>query len=196
MRHRTPALTRLYLALACVALAWWGGTAVPAALGIQRGQGEPADPADVADPALSLGSQIATYRLTMPVFAQFEEASRSIATLTRDDPRFVTAPLFTRQVALLGDIQAVALGLEARLGNDQALATALASAKLTPRDYAKFALVLIAARMAHGFVSAGVLRGVPLGVTADNVAFVAAHQTEVGMVLDVLGVDGMPTDAR
>jgi hypothetical protein len=149
-----------------------------------------------SEPALSLGSQIATYRLTAPVFAQFEAASQSIAALTRDDPRYVAAPLFTRQVALLGDIQAVALGLEARLGNDPALAKALVAAKLTPRDYAKFALVLIAARMAHGFVSAGVLRGVPPGVTADNVAFVAAHQAQISTLLDLLGVDGMPADVR
>lgn len=148
------------------------------------------------EPEPSLGSQIATYRLTAPVFVQFEAASRAIAAVTHAEPRFTTAPLFTREVALLGDIQAVALGLEARLRNDPSLAPALVAAKLSPRDYAKFALVLIAARMAHGFVNAGVLRGVPPGVTADNVAFVAAHQAEVETLLEALGVNGMPADAR
>jgi hypothetical protein len=139
---------------------------------------------------------VAAYRLTGPVFARFEAASRRIAAVTRDDPRYANAPLFSRDVAMLGDVRAVAAGLQARLQNDPALAGALAAAKITEREYTTFAIALIAARLAQGFVAAGVLRNVPPGPTSDNVAFVTDHEVAVSSVLTDLGVNGLPDATR
>jgi hypothetical protein len=132
--------------------------------------------------------ELAEYRLTGPVLTQFAEASGLIMTVTRRDARFTYAPLFTKEVALSGDAPTMATGLVARLENDLALVEALKAAKLTPREYATFALALFAARVAHGFVESGVLRRVPAGAPADNVEFVGAHQAEITAVLDTLGV--------
>jgi hypothetical protein len=140
--------------------------------------------------------QLADYRLTVPVFRQFVQASRLIAAATRSDPKFERAPLFTREVAVSGDAPAAAAELEARLKGEPALADALRAAKLTAREYTTFALALLAARLAHGFVDAGVLRGVPAGVAADNVAFVEAHQAEIAAVFDELGISAPPAPLR
>jgi hypothetical protein len=148
-----------------------------------------ADPAGTAQAPYDV-KELADYRLTEPVFQQFERASRLIATATRQDPRFEAAPLFTREVAVSGDAPAMAAELEARLQGEPVLADALHEAKLTPRDYTKFALALFAARLAHGFVKAGVLARVPAGVAADNVEFVEVHQAQVSAILAELGVEG------
>jgi hypothetical protein len=131
---------------------------------------------------------LAEYRLTERVFRQFERASGLIAKATRDDPRFVEAPLFTREVAVTGDASAAAAALEARLLSEPILYLALDAAKMTAREYATFALALLAARLAHGFVAAGVLQDVPAGVAADNVRFVDTHQAEITAVLKTIGV--------
>jgi hypothetical protein len=134
--------------------------------------------------------ELANYRLTVPVFAQFTESSRLIAAATRGNAAFSHDPLFTPEVVVSGDAPAMAAVLQARLEKEPALADALRAAKLSARDYTKFSLVLFAARLAHGFVKAGVLRGVPAGVAADNVAFVEAHQIEIAAILRELGVPG------
>ena len=131
---------------------------------------------------------LADYRLTPPVFEQFVQASGRIAEITRHDPAFTYAPLFTKDVALSGDAPAMAAGLIARLENHTGLSAALETAKLTPREYAKFAIVLLAAHVAHGFVKAGVLQRVPAGAPASNVEFVKAREAEVMAVLADLGV--------
>ena len=134
-------------------------------------------------------TEIADYRLRADVFAQFDRASRLIAPVTRADPRFEREPLFTEEMLLSGDVLPMAIALEARLRNDLVLAVALRTANLTPQEYTKFTLALVAARLAHGFVKSGVIRAVPPGVHADNVAFVDAHQAEVEAVLRELGVE-------
>ena len=52
-----------------------------------------------------------------------------------------------------------------------------------------FALALLGARLAHGFIDAGLLRNVPPGVAADNVQFVTEHHVEVSAVLKKLGIE-------
>ncbi len=131
---------------------------------------------------------LALYRLTEPVFEQFVEASRMIGTATRADRRFDDDPLFTPEVALLGDAREVAARLDARLQDEPVLAHALRTAGITSREYTKFALGLLAARVAHGFIASGVLRSVPEGPAADNVRFVDEHQREVAAVLEELGI--------
>ena len=122
------------------------------------------------------------------IFEQFVQASRLIAEITRHDTAFTYAPLFTKEVALSGDAPAMAAGLVARLENHTGLTTALQTAKLTSREYTKFAIALLAAHMAHGFVKAGVLQRVPAGAPTHNVDFVNAHEPEVTAVLAELGV--------
>src|SRR5688572_31334481 len=83
--------------------------------------------------------ELADYRLTTEVFERFVRASSRVAAVTRDDASFTYAPLFTKDVALSDDAVAAATGLVARLENHTALAAALDGARITPREYAKFA---------------------------------------------------------
>jgi hypothetical protein len=134
-------------------------------------------------------TELADYRLEADVFARFDRGSRLIAAATRADPRFEHAPLFTPEVLLSGDVLPMAIALEARLRNEPALAEALRSADLTPHEYTKFVLALVAARLAHGFVKSGVLRSVPPGVHADNVMFVDTHLAAIDAVMKEIGVE-------
>ena len=168
----------------------WGALQARTVAARSTQSSRPADAADID------AESVAAYRLREPVFARFEAASRRIAVVTRDDPRYANAPLFSREVAMLGDVRAVAAGLQARLQNDPALAGALTAAKITAPEYTTFAIALIAARLAQGFVAAGVLRNVPPGPTSDNVAFVTKHEVAVSSVLADLGVNGLPDAAR
>ena len=70
----------------------------------------------------------------------------------------------------------------------------LAASKMSRTMLSRYAAVApFAARLARGFVTAGVLRRVPPGVAADNVAFVAAHDAEISGVLQALGLEDAPT---
>ena len=133
--------------------------------------------------------ELAEYRLTVPAFRQFVQASQLIVTATAEDARLASEPLFTRDIAVLDDVVAAAGQVEARLKFEPRYASALRIASISARDYAKFALALFAARMAHGFLKSGAIRGVTKGVAADNVAFVAEHEAEVAAVLQLLGVE-------
>jgi hypothetical protein len=134
--------------------------------------------------------ELAEYRLTASVFSRFEKASRLIADITRNDAAFADSPLFTRDVLVLGDAAVIAKELASRLHDHPRLAAALRKARMTAREYTKFAVALFAARLARGFVAAGVLRKVPPGVATDNVAFVTRHHDEIVGVLQDLGVEG------
>ena len=134
--------------------------------------------------------ELAEYRLTAAVFKQFEAASRSIGAAVRADPAFDHDPLFTRDVVVAADARAAAAALETRLQAHPALAGALGAAKLSAREYTTFALALFGARLAHGFVKTGVLRRVPDGAAAANVAFVQAHEKEITALLAELGIEG------
>jgi hypothetical protein len=136
--------------------------------------------------------ELAQYRLSLPVFKRFDEASRLIAAAAREDSRLAANPLFTREVSVLGDAPVMAADVERRLRNEAPLAAALRAANISAREYTTFALSLMAARLAHGFVKSGALRAVPPGVATDNVAFVEAHQAAVAAVLQTLGVEDSP----
>ena len=131
---------------------------------------------------------LADYRLTSEVFEHFVQASGRIAEITQHDSAFTYAPLFTKDVALDGDAVAMASGLIARLENHTGLAAALQAAKITPREYSKFALVLVAAHLAHNFLKTGALQRVPAGAPTTNVEFVKTHEAEVTAVLGQLGM--------
>jgi hypothetical protein len=132
--------------------------------------------------------ELADYRLTAEVFERFVQASGRIAAITREDPSFTYAPLFTKELALSGDAVAEAASLVTRLQNHTALAAALETATLTPREYAKFAITLIVAHLAHGFLASGVLPRVPSGAPTINVEFVKTHEADVTATLATLGI--------
>ena len=132
--------------------------------------------------------ELADYRLTPEVFERFTQATGSIADITQNDSSFTFAPLFTRDVVLSGDAVAEAAGLVARLSNHTGLSAALAAAQITPREYTKFAITLIAAHLAHGFLTSGVLPRVPAGAPTMNVEFVKSHESDVSATLARLGI--------
>jgi hypothetical protein len=134
--------------------------------------------------------ELAQYRLTTPVFRQFAVASRSIAATLRTDPSFAQDPLFTREIMLSDDAAAAAAALESRLQAHPALVEALGTARLTAREYTKFALTVLVAHVAHRFIRAGVLRDVRKGAAAGNVAFVQEHEPAITALLAGLGIDG------
>lgn len=133
--------------------------------------------------------EIAGYRLTAPVFQRFDRASRRLAAAIQQDARLAGNPPFTRDVALLDDVVVAAATLESRLRTEPVLAAALEKSGITVREYTTFALALVAARLAYGFVQSGAMRFVPEGVARDNVAFVETHRDAVIDVLRVLGVE-------
>jgi hypothetical protein len=59
------------------------------------------------------------------------------------------------------------------------MAEALASAGLSPREYAKFNLTLLQAGFFAGMKKAGQLRQLPPGVSMENVQFVIDHEREI-----------------
>ena len=132
--------------------------------------------------------ELADYRLTPEVFERFVQASKRVGDIARQDPAFRFAPLFTKDVALSGDAVVEANGLMARLVNHPGLSAALESAKIPPREYAKFAITLVAAYLANGFMKAGVLQRVPAGAPTINVEFVKAHEADVTETLEHLGI--------
>jgi hypothetical protein len=133
---------------------------------------------------------LAAYRLTDAVLRQFVHASGLIVTAMIEEPRLGADPLFTRDVTVLDDAVAAAAAIEARVKLEPRYTAALRLAGLSAREYTTFALALFGARLAHGFVEAGLLRDVPPGTAADNVAFVDRHEVEIGKVLKALGLEG------
>ncbi|MGQ0735762.1 MAG: hypothetical protein ACT4QD_19170 [Acidobacteriota bacterium] len=134
--------------------------------------------------------ELAEFRLTTPAFQRFADASRRIAVVVEGDAALRATPLFTHEVAIQGDALEMASALDRRLRTHPELSAALRAARTTPREFTTFALALVAARLAHGFVESGAMRRVPPGAPTDNVAFVEAHRAEVASVLKVLAIEG------
>lgn len=133
--------------------------------------------------------ELAEYRLTAGTFEKFLRASQRIAAIVNHSTAFRAAPLFPQEIAQGGDVTIVAMELEARLRHDPGLSSALAAASMSAREYTKFVLTLVAARLADGFLEAGLLKTVPSGAAAENVAFVRAHRVATDAVLVDLGVE-------
>ncbi|HUE88093.1 MAG TPA: hypothetical protein VMO26_18620 [Vicinamibacterales bacterium] len=133
--------------------------------------------------------QLANYRLSLPVFKRFAHATRLLAPVLRSDPSYQQDPLFSKEISVAGDAVEMATALRERLDGDAALAAALFAADISAHEYATFALALLAARLAHGFMDSGVLRRVPPGVAADNVGFVRDHLADIRRALAQLGLE-------
>jgi hypothetical protein len=132
--------------------------------------------------------ELADYRLTGEAFDRFVQANVRIVDITLRDASFAEAPLFTKEVALSGDAVAEAAGLMARIEHHAGLAAALDEAKLTPREYVKFAITLVVARLAYGFLKSGVLPRVASGAPTVNVEFVKTREADVVAALAALGI--------
>jgi hypothetical protein len=133
--------------------------------------------------------ELSTYRLTTSFFERFRDASQRIAIVIVRDPSFRADPLFSQKIVQSGDVTEVSATLEARLRDHPGLAHALSAATISARDYTKFALTLVAARLALGFVESGVLKTVPPGAATENVAFVRRHQAAVDDLFTELGIE-------
>jgi hypothetical protein len=133
--------------------------------------------------------ELAAYRLTEPVYMRFAHAARLISAASRKEPRLEQAPLFTKQIALSGDILEMAALLRARLEEEPAFRTALFAAEIDAHEFTTFALALFAARLAHGFVKAGLIHVMPDGVAGGNVAFAEAHRVEIGALFAEIGIE-------
>jgi hypothetical protein len=134
-------------------------------------------------------AELAAYRLTLPVFERFAHATRLIGKAIRADARFHNEPLITRDIWVGGDAVEMASALQRRLEVEAPLSAALFAADISSREYAAFAIALFGAHLAHGFVRSGAMRRVPPGVTADNVAFVGAHEAEIAALLKQLTLE-------
>lgn len=144
-------------------------------------------------PGSLTAAEIAGHRLTDGELEGFGRASRRLVSASRRDGGGTPAPLFTRDIVMLEDVAVAAATLERRLAGNPALAAELAQENVPPREYVRFALALIGARLAQGFLSAGVLKRVPEGVAADNVAFISRRQADVDALLEELDVDWNPS---
>lgn len=132
--------------------------------------------------------ELAAYRLTTSMFERFRAASAGIAIVIARDASFRAEPLFSQEIAQGGDVIEASATLEGRLRDHPGLAHALSAAMISARDYTKFALTLVAARLALGFLEASVLKTVPAGAATENVAFVRAHRAEVDDLFTELGI--------
>ena len=133
--------------------------------------------------------ELAAYRLTEPVFKRFAHATHLIAEASRKDARLAQTPLFTRQLTVSGDVMEGATLLQARLEQEPTFRNALFAAETDAKEYTMFALALFAARLADGFVKAGLIYVMPDGVAGGNVAFADAHRVEIGALFSEFGVE-------
>ena len=133
--------------------------------------------------------EIAAYRLTEPVYLRFAHAARIITEASRKEPRLERTPLFTKQFAVSGDVLEMATQLSDRLDQEPAFRSALFAAEIDAHEFTTFALALFAARLALGFVKAHLIHVMPDGVAGGNVAFVEAHDTEIGALFAEIGVE-------
>jgi len=133
--------------------------------------------------------ELAAYQLTEPVYTRFAHAARLIAAAARNDPRLAEAPLFTKEIAVTGDVLEVAALLQSRLEQEAAFRDALFAADLDAREFTMFAIALFGARLAVGFVKAKLIYVMPDGVAGRNVAFVEAHQADIKTLFAELGIE-------
>ena len=133
--------------------------------------------------------ELAAYRLTTSIFERFRDASQQIAIVIARDPAFSAQPLLSQDIVQGGDVVEVSTRLERRLRDHRELSRALQAAKITPRDYTKFVLTVVAARLAVGFLDSGVMKTVPPGAARDNVNFVRTHRAAVDDVLNRLHIE-------
>lgn len=83
--------------------------------------------------------------------------------------------------------------MEAQIRKVPPLMAGLQSASLTPREYAKFMLAALQAGMVAGLKKQGLVKEVPKQVSAENVAFMEAHEADFKALQkewEALGAEG------
>ncbi len=69
--------------------------------------------------------------------------------------------------------------MEANIRKTPAIANALQSAGMSPREYATFMMAMIQASMVAGFKKAGMIKELPKDVNPENVKFIEEHEAEL-----------------
>ena len=152
--------------------------------------------------------EIASYRLTMESIRKLDVAMRAAFAEMEKDPKYqalrkveeeieaiekkedATEADDARLEALreqkekmeaetdLGDAKTLS-EMEAQVRKVPAMARALASAGLSPREYSKIMLAMVPAAMAAGMKKSGLLKTLPKEVNAENVKFIEDHEAEL-----------------
>ncbi len=78
----------------------------------------------------------------------------------------------------LGDAKTLS-EMEAQVRKVPAMARALASAGLAPREYSKIMMAMVPAAMAAGMKKSGLLKTLPKEFNAENVKFIEDHEAEL-----------------
>jgi hypothetical protein len=69
--------------------------------------------------------------------------------------------------------------MEANIRKSPAIANALQSAGMSPREYSTFMMAMIQASMVAGFKKAGMMKELPKDVNPENVKFIEEHEAEL-----------------
>ncbi len=130
-----------------------------------------------------------------PQFQQLTNVAAEVKALEKaledkDDPTAAEhgklAALREQQDTLQQKFRGAAIGpsatlsdMEKTLASSPAIAAGLRAAGITSREYAKLTMALVTSGMAAGMKKAGLLKDLPPGVSAENVAFVLKHEAEL-----------------
>ena len=157
--------------------------------------------------------ELAAYQLTLPVMQKVVVATKNLATAVKNDPRFkqqaavkaeikkleakeepteadtarlekLQADLERMEDSILPDAQTQTLTqMDAAMRKEPLVANALASAGLTPREYAKFLFAFMSAGAVAGMLEQGVIKEVPKELASslhpENIKFFQTHKAEV-----------------
>lgn len=153
--------------------------------------------------------ELQAYRLTKATLDRYRAAMPAIAKAIASDPRVQEAGRLQAELEKLEQKQELTAADEARIEQIQArldeleeaadlpfsegslseieeglrsrppLAAALQANGLTPREFAKFTLVLFQAGMVVGLEKAGMLKELPEAVAKENIEFVRQHEAEL-----------------
>lgn len=114
--------------------------------------------------------ELRNYSLTVAAMKQFAAVTRNMMAAAQADPDLKT----------LSDI-------ETALRREPMMQKALASAGMTPREYAKFSLAFFQAAMIHGLQKSGMVKPIPKDLEAtvnlENIKFFDTHQAEIAALM-------------
>jgi hypothetical protein len=123
--------------------------------------------------------ELLAYRLSIPTLHKIEGAMKTVGAAAKGDPA-VKRQLSSDAVAVDPDTQRTLSAMEKELANVPVLVKALQAHGLTPREYAKFMIVLGRATVASSFQQAGGSTATILSAVApENIKFVSDHRADI-----------------
>lgn len=123
--------------------------------------------------------ELLAYRLSIPTLQKIEVAMKAVMAAANSDPA-VKRQLSSDALAIDPDKQRTLSAMEEELANVPVLIKALQANGLTPREYAKFLIVLGRATVASSFQQAGGPTSSMLGAVApENIKFIRDHQADI-----------------